>query len=130
MSAESGRLGAVMHRVMVVGERPEEGNALAFDLTSRGLEAVASSGDSTAALQSLLTFGPDAIILNLNSGGTNQELFRTLHKTSRLPIVVLTDDYAESDLVWHLEAGAAAYLAKPLSPEALCAHLTAVIRRV
>src|SRR5712691_9330791 len=125
MRDESGGQGATMHRVLVLGERPEEGKALASDLSLRGYEVTSSPGSSTSALRSLVAFGPDAIVLDLNSGGTNHELLHTLLNASRQPIIVLADHYAESDLVWNLEDGAAAYLAKPLSPGTLCAQLTA-----
>lgn len=115
-----------MDRVLVVGERPEEAKALAFRLGLLGFEAASSAGDVTLALRSLISFQPDAVVLDLKS--SPREVFNLLERVSPTPIFVVGDSTGD-DLVWYLEAGAADFLARPVSPALLTARLNSVLRR-
>jgi two-component system KDP operon response regulator KdpE len=117
-----------MHRVLVVGERPEEAKALAFRLGLYGFEAAPSAGDVTLALRALIAFKPDAIILDLESSA--REVFRLLERVAPMPIFVVGDAHPGDDTVWYLESGAADFLARPLSTALLTARLNSVLRRL
>lgn len=118
-----------MHRVLVIGERPDEAKALCFRLGLLGWEAAPSAADLTLALRSLFAFKPDIIVLDAVMASAAQELFELLGSVSELPIVVLGDGRQADELVWYLDHGAADYLAKPLNPSMLAARLGAIIRR-
>jgi len=116
-----------MYRVLVVGERPDEAKALAFRLGLSGYESAPSAGEVTLALRSLIAFRPDAVVLDLKSNA--REIFRLLERVAPIPIFVLGDGQQSEELVWYLEAGAADYLTRPVSPALLTARLNAVLRR-
>jgi len=118
-----------MHRVLVVGERPEDAKALAFRLGLLGFEAAPSASDITLALRSLFAFKPDALILDIAASEEGRELFALLERVAPVPIFVLGDGRSR-ELVWFLEQGAADYLAKPVPVKLLCARLNAVLRRI
>jgi two-component system KDP operon response regulator KdpE len=116
-----------MHRVLVVGERPEEAKALAFRLGLYGFEAAPSAGDVALALRSLISFQPEAVVLDLRSSA--RETFRLLERVAPIPIFVVGDGTGD-DLVWYLEGGAADFLPRPVSPVLLSARLNSVLRRL
>ncbi len=118
-----------MHRVLVVGERPEEAKALAFRLGLAGYESAPSASEMMLALRALFALQPDAIVLDVGSNGGGRELFQLLERVSQLPILVLGDGRSGDDLVWYLESGAADYLAKPVSPAILSPRIGTILRR-
>ncbi len=118
-----------MHRILVVGERPEEAKALAFRLGLYGFESAPSASDLTLALRSLFAFKPDVLILDACTQKGARELFALLEKVASIPIFVLGDGSQRDDAVWYLEEGAADYLVKPVSLALLCARVNAVLRR-
>jgi len=117
-----------MYRVLVVGERPDEAKALAFRLGLNGFESAPSAGEITLALRSLIAFRPDAVVLDLRSRA--REVFGLLERVAPIPIFVLGDSQQSEELVWYLEAGAADYLSRPVSPALLTARLNSVLRRL
>ena len=116
-----------MYRVLVIGERPEEAKALAFRLGLFGFEAAPSAGDVTLAIRSLISFQPDAVVLDVKSAA--RDMFRLLERVAPIPLLVVGES-AGDDLVWYLEAGAADFLPRPVSPALLTARLNSVLRRL
>jgi two-component system KDP operon response regulator KdpE len=116
-----------MNRVLVIGERPEEAKALASRLSLHGFESAPCAGDVTLALRALISFRPDALLLDLHDNA--QEVFRVLEQVAPVPIFVLGNNRQPDEVVWYLEAGAADYLLRPVSPALLTARLTSVLRR-
>lgn len=117
-----------MHRVLVVGENPDEAKALAFRLGYIGFETAASASELPLALRQLFTFQPNALVLDCTANGQSRELFRLLETVCNLPIIILGDD-GEEELVWYLEQGAADYLVRPVTPNHLSARLKAALRQ-
>ena len=116
-----------MNRVLIVGEDAESAKALAFQLGLLGYEAFASAASPALALSSMATTGPDAIVLN--SSADSYELFCLLEEDSHLPVVVLSSECSEADEIRYLSAGAATYIARPISPSALSTYLRAAMAR-
>jgi DNA-binding response OmpR family regulator len=61
---------------------------------------------------------------------TGEDVCRTIRKTSRVPILMLTAKSSEADRVQGLEIGADDYLVKPFSPRELMARVRAILRRM
>lgn len=60
---------------------------------------------------------------------SGEEIFKTIRKKSRVPIIMLTAKVEEADLLEGLDIGADDYITKPFSLKALFARIEAVLRR-
>ena len=118
-----------MHRILVVGERPEDVQALGSRLSSLGYEAAASSSEVTLALRAVIAFKPDVVIFNTAPGDGSKETFRLLERVSQLPIIVQGDDNSGDEMVAYLDEGAVGYVPKTATPTLLSARIAAIMRR-
>jgi two-component system, OmpR family, KDP operon response regulator KdpE len=118
-----------MHRILVVGERPEDAQALASRLGSLGYEAEASSGEVTLALRAVIAFKPDVMVFDAGQGDGSKETFRLLERVSQLPIIVQGDDATGDEMIAYLDEGAVGYLPKPVTPTLLAARIASIMRR-
>ncbi len=72
----------------------------------------------------------DLVILDLNlPDGNGFELCRDIRRTSLIPIIMLTANDLELDIVSGLELGADDYITKPFSLMVLRARVSALLRR-
>lgn len=72
----------------------------------------------------------DLLILDVNlPDGSGLELLHTVRKTSRVPVILLTANDMEMDIVTGLESGADDYITKPFSLAVLRARVNAQLRR-
>lgn len=72
----------------------------------------------------------DLLILDVNlPDGSGLELLRQVRKTSTVPIILLTVNDMEMDIVTGLESGADDYITKPFSLAVLRARVNAQLRR-
>lgn len=72
----------------------------------------------------------DLMILDINlPDGNGLDLCREIRKTSQVPIIILTANDMELDIVSGLESGADDYVTKPFSLAVLRARVNAVLRR-
>ena len=92
---------------------------------------IVTSGE--AGLNHALTFCPDLILLDIGLPDIDGlEVCRRLKsdpETRHLPIIILTGNNKESDVVNGLEIGADDYIIKPVRPRILTARVRAVLRR-
>lgn len=80
--------------------------------------------------RNLLDSSVDLIILDINlPDGSGLDFCRELRQTSSLPIIFLTANDMEIDIVTGLETGADDYITKPFSLAVLRARVNAVLRR-
>ncbi len=80
--------------------------------------------------QALTTADFDLLILDINlTDGSGLELLREVRQTSDLPIILLTANDMETDIVAGLELGADDYITKPFSLAVLRARVNAQLRR-
>ena len=83
-----------------------------------------------AEARNLLDSSVDLIILDINlPDGSGLDLCREIRQTSSLPIIFLTANDMEIDIVTGLETGADDYITKPFSLAVLRARVNAVLRR-
>ncbi len=78
----------------------------------------------------LLNDSVDLIILDINlPDGSGLDFCRKVRQTSKVPIIFLTANDMEIDIVTGLETGADDYITKPFSLAVLRARVNAVLRR-
>jgi CheY-like chemotaxis protein len=113
-----------------------EDDELARDLLGRALDSqlyeVVFAADSENALNEMRHVRPDAILMDVRLPGLDGVSFTRYLKTApnlaTVPIVMLTGDGRRTTLVSSIEAGAADFLVKPYTREALNAKLRKVLR--
>jgi two-component system KDP operon response regulator KdpE len=116
-------------RVLVVDDEPQIRRALNSALTAHGY-AVAVAEDGTTALETIASWAPDAVVLDLVMPGINGfEVLRQTRTWSPVPIIVLSARGSEADKVAALDQGADDYLTKPFGMAELLARLRVVLRR-
>lgn len=93
--------------------------------------SIAQSGES--GLSQLEEDPPDVMVLDLNLPGMNGlDVCRAMRRDpwmSRIPVLMLTGQSEEDDVVAGLEVGADDYMTKPFSPKLLTARVKALLRR-
>lgn len=78
-----------------------------------------------------ITEDTDLVILDLNlPDGNGLELLKKLRKYSQLPVIILTANDMEVDIVTGLESGADDYITKPFSLMVLRARVNARLRSI
>lgn len=114
-------------RVMVVDDHPLVRSAVARAVTGAEMAMVAEASTAEEALALAPQVAPDILVLDISMPGmSGLELLRELGP--RLPatkIVLLTVSASDRDVAEAMRHGAAGYLTKDLSPEALARSLRA-----
>src|SRR4051812_41960926 len=122
------RVAGVVH-VLLIEDDPGIRIALTRALTARG-HAVDSAPTGLDGLQTLLTAGPDVVVLDLGLPDVGGErLLGMIRAVDDVPIIVATARDDEGLIVSLLDAGADDYLVKPFDPAHLEARIRAVLRR-
>jgi two-component system KDP operon response regulator KdpE len=116
-------------RVLVVDDEPQIRRALNSALTAHGY-AVAVAEDGATALETIASWAPDAVVLDLVTPHVDGfEVLRQTRTWSPVPIIVLSARGGEADKVAALDQGADDYLTKPFGVRELQARILAVTRR-
>ena len=118
-----------MRRILIVEDDIALGEGVRLALQHPELEAVLcrTLAEAQAALASR-TFG--LLILDINlPDGSGLELLRQIRQSSALPVILLTANDMETDIVTGLESGADDYITKPFSLAVLRARVNAQLRR-
>jgi len=103
--------------------------ALIRALTERG-HAVTSMPSATEALQHIVDSPPDLILLDLGLPGLGgYEALRMMRAVSSIPVVVVTAQDNEAEIIRVLDAGADDYVIKPFGAGQIDARIRAVLRR-
>ena len=116
-------------KVLLVDDDVELNQLIADYLSSNGYQVSAlHSGDEIE--QKIATFHPDIIILDLMLPGIDGlTICRNIRASFTGAIIMLTALGDDIDEVTGLEVGADDYLAKPVKPRVLLAHIRAQMRR-
>lgn len=119
-----------MTRIMLVDDEPLITDSLSYSLRREGFD-VKAVGDGAIALQEIMAFQPDLVVLDIMLPGmSGLEICRRLRAQSAIPVVMLTARGEEIDRVLGLEVGADDYLPKPFSFRELLARIRSILRRV
>ena len=116
-------------RVLVVDDEASIRRYLRAALGAQGL-TVYESASGKEALQAVLGFRPDIIILDVGLPDIDGiEVTRRLREWSQTPIIILSVREAEQDKIAALDAGADDYLTKPFGTGELLARMRVALRK-
>lgn len=115
--------------ILVVDDEQSISEVVSLYLTRSGY-TVQVVNDGKAALQALVQYKPDLVVLDLMLPGIDGwEITRRLRAEGHTPIIMLTARKEETDRILGLEMGADDYVVKPFSPQELVSRVRAVLRR-
>jgi DNA-binding response OmpR family regulator len=115
--------------ILVVEDEEELASILAYVLRRAGFD-VLSAADGMTALRLWKTASPSLILLDVNLPRLDGwEVCRQVRMNSSTPIVMLTGQRSDEEIVRGLNVGADDYITKPFSPAQLVARIEAVLRR-
>jgi DNA-binding response OmpR family regulator len=118
-----------MAQLLLVEDDANIRAALIRTLTERG-HAVTSTPAAMAALQYVLDTPPDLVLLDLGLPDlSGYEALRMMRAVSSVPVVVITAQDNESEVIRVLDAGADDYVIKPFGAGQIEARIRAVLRR-
>ena len=116
-------------RVLIVDDEDNILDLIEFNIRNAGYETVTAQ-DGRLALEKFEKDKFDLIILDVMLPYIDGfDLVKTIRKTSKVPILMLTAKTEELDRVLGLELGADDYLIKPFSIRELLARVKAILRR-
>lgn len=118
-----------MPLILVVEDEQEIASILTGFLNQRGFRTeLARDGEEALAL--FRSAAPDLVLLDLNLPKLDGlDVMRTIRRTSRTPVIMLSARSEEIDQVLGLELGADDYVTKPFRPLEVVARINAVLRR-
>lgn len=118
--------------ILVVDDEPAIRDMISTALDVAGYDCLQAE-NAQQAHGMIIDEQPDLVLLDWMMPGTSGiELMRRLQRdelTKNVPVIMLTAKAAEDNMVQGLESGADDYIAKPFSPRALVARISAVLRR-
>jgi DNA-binding response OmpR family regulator len=116
-------------RVLVVSDAPDFQELFHTILSNNGYLLESASG-GLDAVDLVHDTRPDMIVMDWDlSGISGLSLCRNLRRWTDVPILVVTDQTNQRDLVAALDAGADDYIARPFDSKVLLARLNALARR-
>src|SRR5947209_9313826 len=116
-------------RVLVVDDEPMLRNLLSRLLRMEGYD-VLEAGDGAAALDVVVTEGPDLVLLDVMMPIRDGiDVLGDIRKHSEVPVILVSALGGEADRVIGLKAGADDYVVKPFSAAELSARIESVLRR-
>ena len=119
----------VARRVLVVDDETAVRRFLRHLLEGGGF-SILEAGNGQDALTALKRQHPDAVLLDLGLPDlSGVDVLRVLREWSKVPVIMLSVQDAEQDIVTALDAGADDYLTKPFGTAELLARLRSALRR-
>jgi DNA-binding response OmpR family regulator len=119
----------LMMAIVVVEDDAQIRAALVRSLSARGYDA-RGSADGLAGLSLIVDSRPDAVLLDLGLPDIDGlDLLRMIRAVSAVPVVVITAQDDDDQIVRTLDAGADDYIVKPFSTNQVEARVRAVLRR-
>jgi DNA-binding response OmpR family regulator len=117
-------------KILVVDDEKKITEAISAYLEKEGF-IVECAGSGTEALELFRKSEPSLVILDLMLPDIPGEtVCRTIRKSSRIPIIMLTAKVEEKDLLGGFVSGTDDYMTKPFSPRELVARVKAVLKRI
>lgn len=121
--------GGSMKKILLLEDDAALGQGICLALNSEHT-AVTHCKDLLQGRQALTTAAFDLLILDINlPDGSGLDLLHEVRQHSAVPIILLTANDMETDIVLGLESGADDYITKPFSLAVLRARVNAQLRR-
>ncbi|MGC4379295.1 response regulator [Fictibacillus sp. Mic-4] len=118
-----------MHKIMMVVENPQIAELFRTYMDNYGYEAIVVD-DFDNILHSFLSIQPDLVLMTVNLPGYDGYYWsRQIREVSNCPILFISDRFAVLDEMMIHENGAADYIAKPFSFEAVTRKIRAHLYR-
>jgi two-component system KDP operon response regulator KdpE len=116
-------------KILVVDDDPVIIELLVSALTETGVEVVTAAGGS-AALQQFYAQRPDLVILDVMMPDPDGwETCRIIRQLSDVPIIMLTINADDQEIIRGLDSGADDYITKPFNAHVVLARVRAALRR-
>ena len=116
-------------RILIAEDDTKQAFVIGLYLERQGFRVTAVH-DGQSALDSFRRDPPELVILDVMLPRVNGlDVCRVLRTESAVPIVMLTANNTEEDLLVGLDVGADDYITKPFSPRELVARVRAALRR-
>ena len=117
-----------MKKIIIVEDDTILNKTLAYNLVSDGYEVVSAYSCSMA--RSRLNDSYHLALLDINlPDGSGLDLCSEIRKTSRVPIIFLTANDTDEDMIEGFKQGCDDYISKPFSLDVLLQRIIAVLRR-
>ena len=120
---------AIGQHILIVEDESQLAHLLEDYLVQSGYQT-AIIHDGSQVSPSIRAREPDLILLDLMLPGVDgMTICREIREFSRVPVIMVTARFEESDRLRGLELGADDYICKPFSPREVVARVKAVLRR-
>jgi CheY-like chemotaxis protein len=123
-----------LHKVLYVEDEPDIRRIARMALERIGKMSVEVVGDPTMAIEAIIAFKPDLVLLDWMMPALDGPALFTQMKlrpeTKLLPVVFMTAKAAKNDLDALLELGAVGAIAKPFAPKDLPDQLRAIWQKL
>lgn len=118
--------------ILVAEDQPHIRALIEFKLKNNGYRVVTAE-DGEQALQKAKELLPDMILLDvmmpLMTGFEVLAALKKIPETKDIPVLLVTAQSSESEVLKGLEMGAEDYITKPFSPNELAARIKSVLMR-
>lgn len=120
-------------KILIVEDEEDIQELIRYNLEKEGFPNLKVVDSGEKAIDSLKTFSPDIILLDLMLPGMDGlavcRRLKSAPETAKIPVIMLTAKSEETDIIIGLEMGADDYIAKPFSNKVLVARIKSVLRR-
>ena len=117
------------YRILAIDDEPQMLWLFRNIFTEQGFKLIAT-GDPDEMMRLLETERPDLVLLDLMMPGTGGlELMGRIREVSEVPIIFVSADDQEENVVRALAMGADDYIVKPFSPTELTARVASSLRK-
>ena len=116
-------------QILIVEDEPQLAHLLEDYLEQSGYQT-AIIHDGSQVSQSIKGNEPDLVLLDIMLPGVDgMTICREIREFSKVPVIMVTARFEETDRLRGLELGADDYICKPFSPREVVARVKAVLRR-
>ena len=118
--------------ILIIEDEPQMASLIERYVKNSGMEPISYSS-AESALAALGAQKPQAVLLDLNLPGmSGMDFLKKFREDTKnlIPVIVVSGNDRDEDIVAALELGADDFVTKPFSPRVLQARLSAALRRV
>jgi DNA-binding response OmpR family regulator len=117
-------------KILVIDDDPMVLGLLEYTLYQAGAEVYTSTSGEEGLLM-LPAHEPDLIVLDVTMPGTDGwQICRRMRQITDIPIIFLSAETEDRDVIQGLDCGAVDYVTKPFGPRVLLARVRAALRQL